>query len=156
METDLTPENMKNVNDMSFEELSKEEEKLDEIVDDLISKFDKKWFTDKRKIENYEQDFKNYNILRRLACQPHYDRLTEVTRRRRFIMPYELSEIPSYGNVMSLDDFLENVKCGGFIDYDGHGKYIKDDQMTNISVYPSDLKNNRIRKEFTDIIWFNR
>ena len=77
-------------------------------------------------------------------------------------MPYELEKIPDYGDVMLLSDFIEDVKCGNFIDYDGNGQYIKsgekgeEDMMTNIDIYPSDIEDGVIRKEFDKIAWFNR
>jgi hypothetical protein len=71
-------------------------------------------------------------------------------------MNYDLSELPDYGDVMTLEHFIENVKDGGFIDYDGFGNYVKDGKMSNIEIYPSDVKHNMIRKDFDTIIWFNR
>jgi hypothetical protein len=79
-----------------------------------------------------------------------------LNREKRMIMPYVLSDLPDYGQVMTLRQFIGSVKSGGFIDYDGSGNYVKDGKMTNIDIYPSDVKHNSIRKEFTKIIWFNR
>jgi hypothetical protein len=72
------------------------------------------------------------------------------------IMPYVLNEMPTYGDVMSLADFIESVEDGGFIDYDGHGYYVKDDKASNIMIIPSDVKFNSIRKDFDKVVWFNR
>ena len=70
----------------------------------------------------------------------------------------EWKEFPTYGHKMTKELWLENVKDGMFIDYDGSGNYASDTQMSNISVSPSDLERGWIRKdkEFTHIIWFNR
>ena len=35
-------------------------------------------------------------------------------------------------------------------------KFVENDMMTNIEIYPSDVKKGNIRKEFNKIIWFNR
>jgi hypothetical protein len=85
-----------------------------------------------------------------------HKKMTELSRERRMIMSYKLEEMPTYGTVMSLDDFIINVNMGNFIDYDGSGNYVKDGQMTDIGIYPSDVKYKAIRKEFDTIIWFNR
>jgi len=71
-------------------------------------------------------------------------------------MDYNLEDLPTYGDVMPLTEFIENVECGGFIDYDGSGNYVKDGKMSNITIYPSDVKHNMVRKDFDTIIWFNR
>lgn len=65
-------------------------------------------------------------------------------------------EMPTYGDVMLLSDFIDNVKGGGFIDYDGFGNYCRDNKMSNIEIYPSDVKRESIRTDFDTIIWFNR
>lgn len=71
-------------------------------------------------------------------------------------MPYELSELSDYGDVMSLESFIECVKDGGFIDYDGFGYYVKDGKESNVMIIPSDVKRKRIRTDFDTVIWFNR
>jgi len=57
---------------------------------------------------------------------------------------------------MTLETFIANVNCGGFIDYDGIGNYATNTQMSNIEIYPSDIKSGTYRKDFTHIVWFNR
>jgi len=57
---------------------------------------------------------------------------------------------------MPLDKFIDFVKEGGFIDYDGFGNYVKNNEISDIEIYPSDLKYHSIRKDFDTIIWFNR
>jgi hypothetical protein len=84
------------------------------------------------------------------------DKVEELSRKIRMIDNYELSDIPKYGSRMKLSDFIENVKSGGFIDYDGTGNYVKDNKMVNITIYPSDVEKNSIRKDFNEIVWFNR
>ena len=93
----------------------------------------------------YEEITNRYNRL-----------LGPLSRAKRMNMEITLSEIPTYGDRMSLKDFIECVECGGFIDYDGSGNYLEGEQMTNIIILPSDIKHNSIRKEFAEIIWFNK
>jgi len=80
----------------------------------------------------------------------------KLDRRIRLIRPYEVSDIPDYGDVMTLNEFKNACRNGLFIDYDGYGKYIDDDKMTDIDIYPSDIKAKSIRYELNKIIWFNR
>lgn len=88
--------------------------------------------------------------------KPEWDKLAKLDRERRMIMTPEFSELPTYGDVMSLKNFIGNVKCGGFIDYDGHGRYVRDGKESNITIHPSDVKHKAIRKDFDTIIWFNK
>ncbi len=60
------------------------------------------------------------------------------------------------GPITRLNEFIEQVKQGYFIDYDGYGCYVKDNKVTNIEILPSDIKYNAIRKEFNTIVWFNK
>lgn len=134
-----------------IEELEKQIEILDEKVDILIREFDKEWF----KTSN-NKSFEEYSTKRVAYCQPYLNELIKMKIKFRMNKPYVLEPLPNYGDVMSLKEFIECVKGGGFIDYDGYGHYVKDNQMTDIEIYPSDVKSKNIRNEFDTIIWFNR
>lgn len=82
--------------------------------------------------------------------------LSRISRELRMIKTPTFDFIPDYGQVMTLKDFVNNVNDGGFIDYDGYGKYCRDGMMSNIEIYPGDIKHNKIRTDFDKIIWFNR
>ena len=97
----------------------------------------------------------DFNQLEK-ALEPTHERVAVLGRKIRMIKPYTLKPLPDYGDVMSLEEFIDCCKSGGFIDYDGHGSYVKDGQRTDITVYPSDVEHGAIRKEFDKIIWFNR
>jgi len=83
-------------------------------------------------------------------------KVSEASRKYRMIKTPTYSEIPDFGDVMSLEDFIDNVKCGGFIDYDGSGNYVKDGMESDITIYPSDFKHGAIRTDFDTIVWYNR
>jgi len=133
-----------------IEEIEKEIEKLDSILDIK----EKDWDNNYREKHNNESDlgFSAYCDFR----QPELAQLSKLERELRFIKHYKLSTLSTFGNVMALEDFIGNCKSGGFIDYDGFGRYVKDGQETDIEIYPSDVKHNSVRKEFDTIIWFNR
>jgi hypothetical protein len=87
---------------------------------------------------------------------PHYNKIGKLDREQRLLKTPEFSELPKFGNVMSLKDFIENVAFGMFIDSDGSGNYVKDGKMSNISVRPSDVKHKSLRPDFDTMIWFNK
>lgn len=62
--------------------------------------------------------------------------------------------IPTYGDVMTVADFLESCRDGMFIDYDGHGHAAKDGWCSSIRIYPSALES--IPSDATHIVWYNR
>lgn len=66
----------------------------------------------------------------------------------------KMESIPDYGDIMTIDQFYENCKCGGFIDYDGFGYYATDKEMSNIVVRPHEYK--QLDWKWTHIVWFNR
>ena len=124
--------------------------KLEKQIEEAERKYDEK--ENKWDWTNPDQTFNQF----RNFMQPESKKLSDLRRRLRFIMPYELSDLPDYGEVMSLTEFIEYCKDGWFIDYDGYGRYVKNGKETNIEIYPSDVKNNCIRHEFDTIIWYNR
>jgi hypothetical protein len=121
-------------------EIESEQEKLDVIFEQI----EKGW--------DFGRPYEDYQKERK----PFSQKYNELDAEKRQIMPYELSELYDFGDVMSLKHFIENVKDGGFINYDGFGNYVKDGKQSNIEVYPSDVRRNRIRTDFDTIIWFNR
>ena len=88
--------------------------------------------------------------------KPERKQIAELSRELRLIKKPEYSELPEFGDTMTLEHFISCVDCGGFIDYDGSGNYVKDGKMSDISIYPSDVKHNKVRKDFDTIVWFNR
>lgn len=88
--------------------------------------------------------------------KPFNDKISSLSRELRMIKHPKYQGIPDYGDLMTIEKFLEYVRDGDFIDYDGHGNYSKPNVMSDIRVYPSDVKYNMIRKDFTHVIWFNR
>ena len=69
--------------------------------------------------------------------------------------------IPSYGDLMTIEEFKDTVDCGGFIDYDGYGHFATEDHTMGITkVYPSEVKEDFLEMcrehKITHICWFNR
>jgi len=121
-------------------EIEKEQDEINLLIDEKEKRWD-----NQRPWNEYEEHM-----------SPEWRRLSKLSSEARMIMPYELNEMSEYGDQMSLKEFLSNVKCGGFIDYDGYGYYTKDGKETNVIILPSDVKHKKVRKDFDSIIWFNR
>lgn len=72
----------------------------------------------------------------------------------------EWEDLPDYGDLMPVHEFVGHVKSGGFIDDDGYGKYSDGKRMSNITIYASDITNPKKdlirRKDFTHVVWFNK
>ncbi len=87
---------------------------------------------------------------------PTEGKVAELSRKIRLIQSYTLEDLDEHNDVMTLQEFIECCKCGGFIDYDGHGYYVKGDKRTNIQICPSDVAHESIRREFDKVVWFNK
>lgn len=79
--------------------------------------------------------------------------------RRRNGDPLDTVEYDSdpydFGAIMTVQEFLDGVDCGGFIDYDGSGNPMKDGKMASrVGIYPSIA--HLIPRDATHIIWLNR
>jgi hypothetical protein len=63
---------------------------------------------------------------------------------------------PEYDDVMTVEEFIDCVKQGLFIDYDGCGCPMKDGKYDqNIDVSPSTYEQD-IPDDATHIVWFNK
>lgn len=124
----------------TFEQIEKELEEANDA-------YDKKF--------NEDNDGRSWDEFLEYA-KTEIKKLGELSREKRMIMPYKMEEIPDYGDVMTLIDFIGCVDDGGFIDYDGYGYYAKDNMMSNVTIIPSDVKHKSIRKDFDTVVWFNR
>lgn len=123
-------------------QLEKEMTELSDIIDDKRSKFDFSTATSFK-------DFENIAI-------EEVEQWSKLSRELRMLRAPEMRPIPSYGNLMTMEEFKEDVDGGGFIDYDGSGNYSDGKEMTNITINPSDIQSNEYRKDFTHVVWFNK
>ena len=75
---------------------------------------------------------------------------------KTLIFSTSLKPHSTYGDLMPIEDFIDCVNSGGFIDYDGSGNYATATQESDIAVYPSDIKKEMYRKDFSHIMWYNK
>lgn len=60
-------------------------------------------------------------------------------------------------SLYTLQEFIEQVKSGGFIDYDGFGYYSDGKyQYPTEEVYPSTVAAGKINRKFSHVVWFNK
>jgi len=130
--------------------------RLTEIEDEL-DKLEEVMYT-KEQNDPYKdmEDFPEAWRLYQEYMKPEWDKHHALSREKRMLMTPKYSSIPEYGDVMSLEHFIECVHDGVFIDYDGNGNYVDGERMTNITIIPSDVLNDSVRDDFDTIIWFNR
>jgi len=126
-----------------LKEINLEIKKLEKIIDKKEKKFD----------FGAAKSFKEYEEMR----EPESALISKLDREKRLLQDYKLSELDKkYGDIMSVEEFITSVKDGWFIDYDGYGRYVKDGKESNITILPSDVEHNSVRKDFDKVIWFNR
>lgn len=70
----------------------------------------------------------------------------------------KMSPIPEYGDLMTVEDWLDGVETALFIDYDGDGHLATATERSNIRICPSDITKKKITIDprWTHICWYNR
>ena len=133
------------------EELAKLIDALEPVVERKRKKFDEKWFK-----QETTPDYWAYAEALEEALTPEGGSLREARGEYRATRTYELSELPDFGDVFPLSDFIRNVIVGGFIDSDGFGHYVKDGKESDVEIYPSDVERDLIREDFDTMVWYNK
>jgi len=98
-------------------------------------------------------------VIRALLALPPetLDRLPDRLHGRLIGTPEGLRPVPSYGDMMTVEEFQSSVDCGAFIDYDGFGNMAMENGLSDIEVRPSTLKQLREQHpNFTHVCWYNR
>lgn len=60
------------------------------------------------------------------------------------------------GEYYTLEEFIRTCELGGFNDEDGYGYYATELGKSDILIYPSDVLDDKVRKDFSHVIWFDR
>ena len=69
----------------------------------------------------------------------------------------KLRVIPDYGTHMTMAEFIDHVRSGGFIDYDGYASYATETHIVNGQyVYPSDVLSGNYDSSATHVVWYNK
>lgn len=77
---------------------------------------------------------------------------------KRYAEMIKIQTKVKYGDVMWIEDFIECVKSGGFIPYDGWGYYWDDEKQEetefNTSFNVDELKKQA--KKYKYVVWYNK
>lgn len=69
----------------------------------------------------------------------------------------KLRPLSDFGDLFTLQEFIELCKDGCFIDYDGTGYYAFIDKQSDKEIYPSDvIKKQKVDTKFTHVMWYNK
>lgn len=75
---------------------------------------------------------------------PHNFGAVELMKYFGEIDGLQFDDIPSYGDLMPINEWIGHVEDGGFIDYDGHGNLSDGTRKSNVIVQPSDITKKKI------------
>jgi hypothetical protein len=109
--------------------------------------------------ELYDEENKKHPCILPFAHLTPSEILKDVTwaTLTQMLKPYYTiydKEMPDFGDVFSVEEFVDNCRRGLFTDYDGYGNPVKDNVLADIEIYPSEL--NKIPSDATQIVWYNR
>lgn len=90
------------------------------------------------------------------ALEKAQEKLRVVSFKWDCLRELEESELPEYGDHMTIAEFTENVKDGGFTDWDGHADGATATHKLDITLSCDDVLKGRIRKEITHVVWYNK
>lgn len=129
---------------MEIQEIKEELNRLRDIINDL-------W---KQSLELPPEDGWDWYIKR--SEHGKYKDLYREYKLKLDKKDIDMEPIPDYGDLMTLEEFIDSCECGGFIDYDGDGYYSTGTEMSTLEISPSDVIAKKFRKDFTHVVWFNR
>ena len=96
-----------------------------------------------------------YEFIRVSALECRFgvagEKLTEYV-----IDSLKLEPHSSYGDLMTIDEFIKSVEDGSLTNYDGSGRLATATRESNISVKPSDYWYGALDTQWTHVMWFNK
>jgi hypothetical protein len=120
-------------------------EKLQAEYDKLSKKHHKRLMASPDGMDFHE--FQNYMAVTA-------DKLETLSQDIRMLQVPKMKPITD--SAMTMAVFLDYVKSGSLIDYDGFGRYATETEESDIMIFPSDVKAGKIRKDFTHVCWYNK
>ncbi len=67
-----------------------------------------------------------------------------------------MRDIPDYADVFTVQEFYQDVRAGGFINYDGSGYPANPPFMSDEPIDCSEIYKGVLPIGFTHIAWFNK
>ena len=125
------------------------------LLEEELEVFDEKWDKKRFAPDANEEDFTWDKFCK--ARSPYDNPLSIVDKEIRLIETnFTMGSHKDYGDLFLMKDWVDCCRRGGFIDYDGFGHYSTLTEESSFEVYPSDVKANKVRKDFTHVMWYNR
>jgi len=69
--------------------------------------------------------------------------------------PY-VNDLPDYGDLFTLSEFIDSCKNTLFTNDDGHGYLVKNKKMQAVEFYPSQALASTFESDATHVMWFNK
>jgi len=110
-------------------------------------------FRNERRIKELEETIENKAC--RFNCRTQKDNEKKI----KLLLDATMDDLPNpeFCDLMTMEDWIGCVECGGFIDYDGYGYYSDGEkQFSHINVYPSMLASGKLDRSWSHIVWFNK
>ena len=85
-----------------------------------------------------------------------YSKWCDLEIKYRPLDKIEFRQPYSFGDKMTLDEFINDCKEGFFTDSDGSGCYGTEDKQTNLPICPSSIMSGTYRTDFSHVYWFNK
>lgn len=128
-------------------------QEIEEVFDKHAKLFDKACS------EHKEASFLEYERSRReIYGLPEYKEAhKKYCKHIQGTISFATEEADDIGDIMTFKEFKDCVESGGFMDYDGDGVYMTDENtMTDIPAVPSHIKNGFGRTDMPYVMWYNR
>ncbi len=135
---------------------------LDEVFkepteQELKEQLEKAEYIADEKRKNIKTDLSFFEYQRQV--NEIYKEVNELSSKYRMIQTPVMEESDDHDRqecLMTFEEFKQCCEDGGFIDYDGYGKYGTLTHISKITVFASDITSGKFRTDFTNIYWYNK
>lgn len=124
-------------------------DKLWEIIK-ILSRDNQKVSKRRKFMNHFTIDYFNYYGGEGKPYHKNYEIQSAITNDITFTAIAEDDE------VMTMKEFIDDIKSHNLIDYDGHGYFAKEDNVSNIKVIPSDYLFKGFPDWATHVVWYNK
>lgn len=60
------------------------------------------------------------------------------------------------GELIPIEEFVRICQNELYSDNDGYGRYATEKGVSDVAIYPSDILDDKYRKDFSHVMWFNK
>lgn len=124
-----------------------------ETYEEILKKADA---AEKEWDEYKESHYDDYPAIFESRQYKEYSKWWDLELKYRPLDKIEFRQPYSFGDKMTLDEFINDCKEGFFTDSDGSGYYGTEDKQTNLPICPSSIMSGTYRTDFSHVYWFNK